>query len=113
MNLAETRTHVPLVNKPKLKKKAKAIRKTSKKMATLKREYMKLRENFLIKHPWCEWSLLEEGKAVPATQVHHRRGRGKFMLDVTTWLAVSDFGHKQIHDKPAYSYEKGYMLPRR
>jgi len=112
MNLAETRTHVPLVNKPKLKKKAKAIRKTSKRMATLKREYMKLREKFLLEHPWCEYFLHFKEKR-PSTEVHHKKGRGKFMLDVSTWMAVCSEAHFLIHSNTKDSYKMCWMLPRR
>lgn len=112
MNLAETRTHVPLVNKPKPKKKAKAIRKTSRKMATLKREYMKLRAEFLKERPWCEY-FLHFGEKRPSTECHHRKGRGKFMLDVSTWMAVCSQAHQEIHFDPENSYKMGWMLPRR
>ncbi len=47
-----------------------------------------------------------------STQVHHKKGRGKFLLDVSTWMAVSDHGHKVIHHDTKTSYERGYMLPR-
>jgi hypothetical protein len=47
-----------------------------------------------------------------STQVHHRRGRGKYHLDVSTWMAVSAEGHAAIHADPEKSYRLGYMLPR-
>ena len=113
MNLAETRTHEPLVNNPKEKKAKRAMPKTSKKRSRITREYMKLRAKFLIENPHCEWCKVELGGLVPATEIHHRKGRGSFMLDTSTWYAVSHQGHLWIHSNPKYAYEKGYMLPRR
>lgn len=137
MNLAETRTHEPLVNKPRVKSKAKPIRNVAKKRVKVNAEYAKLRVQFLKDNPYCQWWLKEYGqkdkwgdplgvaivgmavingflKEAPAsTEVHHLRGRGKYLLDTSTWLAVSSGAHRKIHEDPATSYEKGYMLPRR
>jgi hypothetical protein len=39
------------------------------------------------------------------------KGRlGKNMLDIGTWMAVSDEGHKFIHANPAISREKGWLI---
>jgi hypothetical protein len=113
MNLAETRNHKPLVNKPKSKKAKKTIRKVAKKRGHLNRQYMKLRSAYLTENQLCLWYLEEQNALIPSTQIHHRRGRGQFLLDTTTWMPVSDYGHKMIHANPKYSYEKGYMQPRR
>ena len=113
MNLAETRTHEPLVNKPKVKKPKKAIPKVAKKRGKVNHEYAKRREWFMARNYWCEYAIAEGLYPRPATEVHHKRGRGKYLLDTTTWMAVSSENHKLIHANPKYSYEKGYMLPRR
>jgi len=47
MNLAELRTHTPVLNNKKEKKGRKPIKKVSKVRAALNREYMKLRAEFL------------------------------------------------------------------
>jgi hypothetical protein len=47
-----------------------------------------------------------------SVQVHHKKGRGKYHLDVSSWMAVSAEGHAQIHADPETAYRKGYMLPR-
>lgn len=91
---------------------------------------MKLRAEFLKAHPYCQWFLSECGADessvkdgvfvlntllfyVPAsTEIHHKKGRGKYLLDTSTWMAVSDAGHRLIHANPKISYQKGYMLPR-
>lgn len=139
MNLAELRSHVPLVNKPKQKKGKKAIPKVAKKRRAKNAEYSKLRAEFLAKHRWCQWWLAEnsfteadvscrdfggcfaskagacdEVGPIPwSEEVHHIKGRGKYFLDVSTWLAVSSEGHRAIHADPKRSYERGYMQPRR
>ena len=133
MNLAETRTHKPIIHKKKEKKERKPIKKVAKKRVAVNKEYMKLREQFLKDHPFCQWSILEMGHSwgfayeldfsewlrcgkAPhprSTEIHHRFGRGKYMLDTSTWMAVSAHGHKMIHAYPKISYERGYMEPRR
>lgn len=133
MNLAETRSHQPLLNKPKEKKKRGRIRVVSKRRTALNKEYAKLRAQFLKDHPFCQWSIIEFGHSWAyaqtadfsefvrtgkspypiATEVHHRKGRGKHLLDTSTWMAVSAEGHRRIHADPKTSYAKGYMLPRR
>ena len=137
MNLAELRTHTPLINKKKEKKARKPIKKVAKKRAALNREYMKLRDKFLADHPYCEWWLSEnvhkpttgivslnyavsmmglwwvEKYCPKATEIHHAKGRGKYLNDTSTWIAVSAAGHRAIHANPKLSYERGYMLPRR
>ena len=131
MNLAETRTHQPILNKPKEKKRRKPIKKVSKVRAALNREYMKLRAEFLADHPYCQWFMREhslceglvlthggyyDGSTHPvpvSTEVHHVKGRGKYLLETSTWMAVSAEGHRNIHADPATSYAKKYMLPRR
>jgi len=113
MNLAETRNHRPLVNKPKVKKKREKIRAVSRKMGALKRQYMLIRNKFLTDNQLCEWSMEVLGKMVPATECHHRKGRGQFLLDESTFMAVCSDAHKSIHSNTKLSYERGWMLPRR
>ncbi len=125
--LFDQRSHIPLVNVPKKKKAKKPIRKVSKKRGPLNSQYMRLRDEFLKAHPVCQWWLDSRGlnedtmhgrsmnvaQMPPSTEIHHKKGRGKYLLDTTTWMAVSNEGHKAIHADPKTSYAKGYMLPRR
>lgn len=117
-------------------KPRKPIRKVSTKRAKLNREYTKLKAEFLKLHPYCQYFLREneldedrvfgnggyasiwkwDGKRtqVPlAVDIHHVKGRGKYLLDTSTWMAVSREGHRHIHDYVADSYAMGYMQPRR
>lgn len=104
------------------------IRKVSKKRVKVNREYMKLRAEYLKLHPYCEWYMAEHGinerdalehqgwylnGRIPMAQdIHHKRGRGKYLLDPSHFMAVSRLGHESIHHNVADSYAKGYMLPR-
>ncbi len=126
--LFNERSHIPLVNVPKKKKAKKPIRKVSKKRGPLNSQYMRLRDLFLKANPHCQhymaenygtldWTRIEPafilGDIPDSTEIHHKKGRGKYLLDTTTWMAVSNEGHKAIHADPKTSYAKGYMLPRR
>lgn len=48
-----------------------------------------------------------------ATEIHHKKGRGKYLLDTSTWMALSQEGHRHIHNNPKEAYEKGWMLTRK
>ena len=62
--------------------------------------------------PYTPHAMVLHFAAPMSCDIHHRRGRGKYLLDVSTWMAVSREGHDAIHRDPKTSYEKGYMLPR-
>jgi hypothetical protein len=81
------------------------IRARSKRREREGREYGRLRKEFLAANPHCSVFPTEM-----ATEVHHRKGRGRFYLDVSTWLSVSDAGHRFLHDNPAIAREKGWLV---
>lgn len=89
------------------KEKPAGIKQKSDRLAAEDREYKKLRIVFLKENPKCAvypW--------LPATEVHHKRGRGIYFLDVTTFLPVSNRAHRKITDNPKWAEEKGYSEPR-
>jgi hypothetical protein len=49
------------------------------------------------------------GKA-KSTDVHHRKGRGRFYLDVDSWLSTCRSCHDRIHSSPIWAREKGFLL---
>lgn len=62
-------------------------------------------------HVRSPWEMAEREGAPYSEEIHHKRGRGKYYLDTSTWMAVRA-GHDQyLHNDPK-RYEKGYMLPR-
>ncbi len=105
----------------------------SKKRMAENKIYLKKRHEFFILHPYCQFWLAENGYAEPgkydqwalklngnetihvdqiprATDIHHRKHRGKFLLDESSWLGVTREAHRFIHDNPRYAYEKGYLI---
>lgn len=68
-------------------------------------EYHRLRDAFLAEHPRC--AVFPERKA---TEIHHTRGRGRFLLDTSTWLAVSRAGHEKIEVERAWARERGFLV---
>ena len=87
-----------------LKRKA-PMKRISKTRSVALKIYSKLRENFLQELPICEVC----GKA-KSTDVHHRKGRGKFYLDVESWLSTCRSCHDRIHTSPIWARENGYLL---
>jgi len=70
--------------------------------------YKILRDAYLKKHPQCEAAIVGICSRQPSNQVHHRRGRNKYLLDETTFLAVEDNCHHWIETHPEQSYEMGF-----
>lgn len=44
--------------------------------------------------------------------VHHRKGRGPYLRDQSTWMAVCRRCHDWIHEHPAEAKEKGWLESR-
>ncbi len=118
---------------PKPKKVSKlqrgGIKPVSAKRVKINRIYSALRKKFLEEHPFCQFYLMEKGVSevtlleiaakaggfapyLKSEEIHHKKGRGKYLLDTSTWMAVSMAGHDWIHNHVKESYERGYMLPR-
>ena len=69
----------------------------SKKRAKLQPKYLKLRNIYLQANPDCEVKL--KGCTGQSEDIHHSKGRGKNLLDVTTFIAVCRNCHDYIHFK--------------
>lgn len=52
---------------------------------------------------WCQFK---------ASQVHHKKGRGLYLLDLHTWLAVCPSCHQRIELNPAWAKACGLSLDR-
>lgn len=92
------------------KAKVKPIKKVSAKRAAQEREYKKLRKEYLKVHPICEAALPQCSKV--ATDIHHKAGRGKHLLNTDTWMASCRNCHTYIETHPAESKERGFSLSR-
>lgn len=88
-------------DKPKLKTK---ISKRSEKGKADDLIYKALRTKYLRHHPNCE--VFPELKA---TDIHHKKSRGKYYLDVSTFMAVSRQAHEKIHREHAWAVSMGYI----
>jgi hypothetical protein len=97
----------PKVEKPP--KVRKAIRPMSKKLSKERDTYRQLREEFL-KQP--ENMFCAVYPSIPSEEIHHSRGRHKYLNDVSTWIAVSRVGHDWIHANVALATERGFMKSR-
>lgn len=87
-------------SKPKNKK---PIRHKSAKKESEDLIYKAKRIKFLKENPRCQvypW--------LNATDIHHKRGRGEYYLDESTWIAVSMEAHNEIESDPDWAYEMGY-----
>ncbi len=110
------------------------LRRRSKKLESKMREYIKLRKAYLEAHPFCQAELILRGideqkylegrwlvdlasngtlAPIPASvDIHHCKGRGQYLLDTSTWLAVSRKNHEWIHNNPTEAEFYG-LLKRR
>lgn len=103
------------VGKPVMKRKT-PLRRVSAKRARQNREYAKRRKLFLDDHRICPvvYSGVT-GRAVGTyiytTDVHHTDGReNTLLLDESKWLAVSREGHRWLHENPAESRKRGWLI---
>lgn len=81
--------HRAAVNTPKAKperKPKKKIKQISAKMAAELRKYHKLRNQHIRQHPICQAKKECQGNL--SIEIHHKRGRGIYLCDTTTFLAV-------------------------
>lgn len=85
-------------------KPRKKMRQVSKRRAEENKIYSELRKAFLAEHPQCAVF-----PYFPATEIHHKKKRGRNFLNVETWIAVSSAAHRWIHDNPAEARAKGLI----
>jgi hypothetical protein len=96
-----------------VKKKPKTERKKPKpksKSHAINLEYGRLRKQFMLEHRQCQF-VDEAGVRCreASTECHHRRGRGKYMLEVSTWMALCSQCHRRIHENPKMAKSLGYL----
>ena len=90
--------------------KPKSLLKISKKKEIENQEYSILRVKFLTKHPTCQAKL--PGCTVLSTDIHHMKGRGKYTLDISTWLSTCRTCHTYIENNPDVAKEYGFTKTR-
>ena len=72
--------------------------------------YKKKRNLFLTENPNCQARL--PGCTLKSTDVHHKKGRGKYLLDTSTWLSCCRKCHTWIELNPLMAKELGFSLNR-
>ncbi|KQS34004.1 hypothetical protein ASG33_08210 [Dyadobacter sp. Leaf189] len=95
-----------------LANKIKPIKKVSDKQAARLKVYYSLTPVFLGENKFCQAKL--PGCTGKSTDVHHRRGRGFYLLEIATWMAVCRKCHKVIHDEMslAEAIKRGLRIKR-
>jgi hypothetical protein len=84
--------------------RGKPLRQQSSKRRSEGLEYSHLRRIFLTARPICQICGTR-----PSVDVHHREGRGKNYLRVSTWIAVCREDHEWIHEHPNEARKKGLL----
>lgn len=85
------------------------IKKVSEKLGNERDEYSIRRKAFLEKPENRRCMVYHFRKA---TTIHHSRGRGKYLLDESTWIPCSMEGHTRIELNPQWAREKGFTKSR-
>lgn len=93
-------------NKETIKKIPKPIPPRSSKRINLDKEYSQLRKIYLTKNNLCQAAL--PTCTHDATDVHHKKGRGKHYLEVKTWMAVCRTCHQWIETHPIEATDLGF-----
>jgi len=91
---------------PPVPKKNKPIAPKSKKQQKLDVLYTQLRKVYMTNNPMCHAAL--PGCGQQSTDVHHKKGRGKWYLVVNTWMSVCRHCHTWIETHPIEATEMGF-----
>ena len=86
------------------------MRKESKKLAIKNRKYSQVRKEYLIEKNICRAKV--DNCSIKATDIHHMKGRGNYLLDTKTWLPVCRSCHDWIEKNPSDAYDLGFSLKR-
>ena len=86
------------------------MKQKSRKMQRIDAKYSKLRRVFLTNYSMCQAAL--PGCTQRSTDIHHKKGRGKYHNDITTWLSVCRTCHNWIELNPIDAQELGFSLKR-
>lgn len=95
------------VRGPEKKHRRKYLRRKGTAQAKLDAKWKMVRETLLKGRFMCECHC---GRR--AAEVHHKKGRGKYLLVIDFLMAVCHQCHDKIHRNPAWAAAKGYMASR-
>jgi hypothetical protein len=92
-------------------KKNYRIRPYSKKRQKTNRHYNERAEIFRKANPYCK--IIAPGGCTRLTQgVHHKRGRGKYLLDELTWLPACNYCNGYVDTHPEWATAMGFVESR-
>jgi 5-methylcytosine-specific restriction endonuclease McrA len=94
----------PLRAKSGFKNRGGKLKQVSDKRKHLNKEYASVRREYFEKHPRCE--ICEN----QASDIHHKKKRGKNLSNIDSFMAVCRLCHNRIHDNPAWAKEMGYLI---
>ena len=87
---------------------------TNHKQSKKDRDYFKLRKQYLSedKHKYCKAKIpgICKGRQIQGLNltIHHKKGKGIYLLDTSTWLECCLFCHEYIHDNPTDAFLLGF-----
>lgn len=93
-------------------KRRRYLRHMSPKKRAIMKQYAIDRVFFLAANPLCQCCPHVHADQFASVEVHHRKGRGPFMLVTESWLAVCAWCHVIIHLNPGWCYANGIMINR-
>lgn len=88
----------------------KAIKQVSTRQIKLNAAYKVLRDQFMKLHPACQAGL--DGCTVKATECHHMRGRGEYLLNDKYYLALCNNCHRWINEHNEAATAMGFCQSR-
>lgn len=102
-------SHCKICDEKPQKKKRKRIPFASEKRRAELKEYSELGKKFLMENRVCQCKNCTKH----SMDIHHVKGRGKYLNDVSTWMAVCRDCHDSIHGgDPLRAKEMGYTESR-
>jgi hypothetical protein len=99
------RRKTPLKAKTGFKKRGGKLNTFSQRGKQRNESYRKVRKEFLEEKDYaCEVC------GMYATDIHHKKGRGKNLCKKESFMAVCRKCHTYIHDNPAWARENNYLI---
>jgi hypothetical protein len=74
--------------------------------------YRLVRREFLLEHPQCQCVIEGHRCRHRSTQIHHKRGRGRNLCNVETFMAVCAGCHDHIERNRSWAKDQGYLINR-
>lgn len=113
--------------KPRKQMRRTPIKKVSARKSKLDSKYSRLKREFMARpeNRWCPVAMsgvlvfpgdpanLPYPRQIRTCDLHHVFRRGKFYLDVSTWMALSREGHDFVENNKAVARARGWLADSR